>query len=142
MKWLLVFFVLVIALSCSKEKRIDRKLDGTWQVTMVRIENGEGFIFDDSLPKGELLFDVENNAVTGQVNFNYSTSSLSVCQDSLSMSSFAYQLDTELGRFYAGKNGLTYDFRIIVLTRTDLQIEYYDIQKYQLKRFILKKIED
>jgi hypothetical protein len=132
-------FLFAILISCSKEKRIERNLDGNWLATKVRVEDGEGFLYDDSIPDGELLFDVENKAVSGKVNFDYLLNSGSVCQDSLTMNSFNYNLDPKQGYFYAQKNGLGYDFRILLLTPTDLQIEYYDLQKYQLKRFVFIK---
>jgi hypothetical protein len=136
-----IFFILILALlnSCSKEKSIERKLNGNWQFTRVSIQDSEGFLYEDSSPNGELFFDIENNGVAGKVNFNYSNISSSYFFDSLELNQFTYTLDSKLERFYAEKGGSFYDFRILSLTRTDLQIEYYDTIKYQMKRFVLVK---
>jgi len=141
MNRIIAFFTFIIIFSCSKEKNIDRKLNGSWIVTKVRIMDGEGFIYFDSIPKGNLLFDVENKSILGQVNFDFLNNSSISFKDSLTLNSLKYDLDTKLGRFYVDNNGSFYNFRILLLTRTDLQIEFYDLQKYQMKRFVFAKKE-
>jgi hypothetical protein len=142
MKRILYLVILLVLFSCSKEKSIERKLDGNWLVTKVRIQDGEGFTYDDSIPNGELSFNVQNKLVSGKVKFGYSTITLANLKDSLLLNNFLYQLNTDKGRFYADSANLKYDFRILSLTKSDLQIEYYDINKYQLKRFVLVKKEE
>ncbi|MBM3186795.1 MAG: hypothetical protein FJZ67_10900 [Bacteroidetes bacterium] len=141
MKRILILFTLVILISCSKEKSIERKLDGNWLVTKVRIQDGEGFIYDDTIPSGEMIFNTQNKLVSGKIMFDYSTISLVSLEDSLLLNDFQYQLNSDAGRFYANSPNLQYDFRILSITKSDLQIEYYDLQKYQMKRFVLKKKE-
>ena len=69
-----VYFVTFLFLfACSKEKSIERKLDGNWLVTKVRIQDSEGFTYDDSIPNGELSFNAQNKLVSGKVKFDYST---------------------------------------------------------------------
>lgn len=131
----------LIFVACSKEKSIERKLNGNWLVTKVRIQDGEGFTYDDSIPNGELSFNAANKLVSGKVKFDYSTITLASLEDSLQLNDFNYQLNTDEGRFYADSANLRYDFRILSLTKSDLQIEYYDLQKYQMKRFVLVKKE-
>ena len=141
MKSILYFGTFLILFACSKEKSIERKLDGNWLVTKVRIQDSEGFTYDDSIPSGELSFNAQNKLVSGKVNFDYSTISLTSLEDSLQLNDFDYQLNTDEGRFYADSANLRYDFRILSITKSDLQIEYYDLQKYQMKRFVLVKKE-
>lgn len=141
MKRVVYLVTFLILFACSKEKRIERKLDGNWLVTKVRIQDSEGFTYDDSIPNGELSFNVQNKLVSGKVKFDYSTISLTSLEDSLQLTDFDYQLNTDEGRFYADSADLRYDFRILSITKSDLQIEYYDLQKYQMKRFVLVKKE-
>jgi hypothetical protein len=141
MKSILYFGTFLILFACSKEKSIERKLDGNWLVTKVRIQDSEGFTYDDTIPSGELSFNAQNKRVSGKVNFDYSTISLTSLEDSLQLNDFDYQLNTDEGRFYADSANLRYDFRILSITKSDLQIEYYDLQKYQMKRFVLVKKE-
>lgn len=128
-------------IGCSKEKNVQRKIDGIWQVTKVKIDDSEGFTYYDSIPSGELSFDVENKIITGKVKFDYSTITLSSWNDSLQFNNFQFRLNTDEFRFYADSAGLSYNFGILFLTNNDLQIEYYDLQKYQMKRFVLVKKE-
>ena len=139
MKSIVYLVTFLILLACSKEKSIERKLDGNWLVTKVRIQDGEGFIYDDTIPSGELSFNAQNKLVSGKVKFDYSTISLTSLEDSLQLNDFDYQLNTEEDRFFADSANLRYDFRILSITKSDLQIEYYDLQKYQMKRFVLVK---
>jgi hypothetical protein len=132
----------LILSACSKEKRVERKLEGNWLVTKVRIQDSEGFTYDDSIPSGELSFNPQNKLISGKIKFDYSTISLTSFEDSLQLNNFDYQLNTVEGSFYADSANLGYDFRILSITKGDLQIEYYDLQKYQLKRFVLVKKEN
>lgn len=141
MKRIIYLAIFLIVFSCSKEKSIERKLDGNWLVTKVRIQDGEGFTYDDSIPSGELSFNSENKLVSGKVKFDYSTITLANLEDSLMLNDFVYQLNVDEGRFYADSANMRYDFRILSITKSDLQIEYYDLHKYQLKRFVLVKKE-
>jgi hypothetical protein len=131
----------VLIFSCSKEKSIERKLEGKWLVRKVRIEDGEGFIYDDTIPTGELNFEIQNKMVSGKIKFDYSTITLANFEDSLLLSDFKYRLDVDEVRFYVDPTNLNYNFRILSLTKNDIQIEYYDLQKSQLKRFLFIKKE-
>jgi hypothetical protein len=139
------FFLLVLWMflfSCSKENKIEQKLNGSWQITKVTIKDGEGFFYESSLPKGYVSFNIENNTISSHINFKYTNIALSVFEDSLLLDSYNYDLDTKFERFYV--NGITsiYDFKILSLTKYDLQIEFYDSKKNQLKGFILVKKEN
>ena len=139
MKRIIYLAIFLILVACSKEKSIERKLDGNWLVTKVRIQDSEGFTYDDSIPNGELSFNAENKLISGKVKFDYSTITLASLEDSLLLNDFEYQLNADEDRFFADSANLRYDFRILSITKSDLQIEYYDLQKYQLKRFVLVK---
>lgn len=141
MKRIIYLVIFLILVACSKEKSIERKLDGNWLVTKVRIQDSEGFTYDDSIPNGELSFNTENKLVSGKVKFDYSTITLASLEDSLLLNDFEYQLNAVEDRFFADSANLRYDFRILSITKSDLQIEYYDLQKYQMKRFVLVKKE-
>jgi hypothetical protein len=139
------FFLLVLWMflfSCSKENKIEQKLNGNWQITKVTIKDGEGFFYESFLPQGYVSFNIANKTISSQINFKYTNIALSVFEDSLFLDSYNYDLDTKLERFYV--NGITsiYDFKILSLTKSDLQIEFYDSKKNQMKGFILVKKEN
>jgi hypothetical protein len=138
----IIILLTFIYCSCSKTDRIEKKLSGTWKISKVTIDDSEGFYFEDPKPIGIIAFDPENKTVSGKINFEYTNSALTFFKDSLHLASAKYQIDSKLTRLYVNSNGTTYDFRIILLTSTDLQIEFYDLQLYKQKRFVLVKQND
>jgi hypothetical protein len=52
MKQFAVIALLMLLFACSKYARNEKNLPGSWKVDVVRIEDGEGFIFYDSLATG------------------------------------------------------------------------------------------
>ena len=139
------FLILIVFLfACSKEKQAYNKLDGIWEVTQARIVDGEGFSFYDYSPVGTIEF-IENTKVcTSNLTFSYQNLSEVplIIYDTLDYNSVAFMINTkggELEVFQGGFGSLSDKFRIIVLTKDALVIEYYDYLNYKLKRFTLRK---
>ena len=139
------FLTLIVFLfACSKENRAYNKLDGIWEVTQARIVDGQGFTFYDYSPVGTIEF-IENTKVcTANLTFSYENLSEVpfIIYDTLDYNSVTFILNNkggELEVFQDGFGSLSDKFRIIVLTKDSLVIEYYDYLNYKLKRFTLRK---
>lgn len=139
------FLILIVFLfACSKENRAYNKLDGIWEVTQARIVDGQGFTFYDDSPTGTIEF-IENTKVcTANLTFSYQNLSEVplIIYDTLDYNSAAFMINTkggELEVWQGGFGSLSDKFRIIVLTKDALVIEYYDYPNYKLKRFTLRK---
>lgn len=65
MRSILFFFCLVFMLSCNKERRFNKDLQGTWEVDMVKLQDADGFSFFDYNPKGNLNF--SDTSVQGEI---------------------------------------------------------------------------
>jgi hypothetical protein len=141
MRILLVFMLSALIISCSKEKIIENKLAGTWNVNKVIIEDGEGFFFEDNFPFGKFEFSTSEKKCNALVEFEYMTYQNQTISDLLVIDSTVYDFDEKIERLFLNDNQKSYDFRILLLTKTDLQLEYYDLVTFRLKRFILEKEE-
>ena len=139
-----ILFLILVLYACSKEKQAYNKLDGIWEVTQARIVDGQGFTFYDYSPVGTIEF-IENTKVcTANLTFSYQNLSEVplIIYDTLDYNSAAFMINTkggELEVFQGGFGNLSDKFRIMVLTKNALVIEYYDYLKYKLKRFTLRK---
>ncbi len=139
------FLILTVFLfACSKEKRAYNKLDGIWEVTQARIVDGQEFTFYDDSPTGTIEF--KSNTKVCSATFAFSYENLSevplIIYDTLDYNSATFILNNkggELEVFQDVFGSLSDKFRIIVLTKDALVIEYYDYPNYKLKRFTLRK---
>ena len=139
------FLILIVFLfACSKENRAYNKLDGIWEVTQARIVDGQGFTFYDDSPSGTIEF--QSNTKVCSATFAFSYENLSevplIIYDTLDYNSAAFMINNkggELEVFQDVFGSLSDKFRIIVLTKDALVIEYYDYLNYKLKRFTLRK---
>ena len=139
-----ILFLMLVLYSCSKEKQAYNKLNGIWEVTQARIVDGQGFTFYDDSPTGTIEF-IENTKVcTSNLTFSYQNLSEVplIIYDTLDYNSATFVLNNkgeELEVWQGGFGNLSDKFRIIVLTKDALVIEYYDYLNYKLKRFTLRK---
>jgi hypothetical protein len=72
------------------------------------------------------------------VNYNYINQNGVVLHDSLKLNS-KYQINAVEDRVLFLQNLNLYNFRILLLTKSDLQIEFYDLDNYRLTKFIFEK---
>ena len=139
------FLILIVFLfACSKENRAYNKLEGIWEVTQARIVDGQEFTFYDDSPSGTIEF--QSNTKVCSATFAFSYENLSevplMIYDTLDYNSATFVLNNkgeQLELFQGGFGSLSDKFRIIVLTKDALVIEYYDYPNYKLKRFTLRK---
>ena len=139
------FLILIVFLfACSKENRAYNKLFGIWEVTQARIVDGQGFTFYDDFPSGTIEF--QSNTKVCSATFAFSYENLSevplIIYDTLDYNSATFVLNNkgeELEIIQGGFGNFLDKFRIIVLTKDALVIEYYDYLNYKLKRFTLRK---
>ena len=139
-----ILFLILVLYACSKEKRAYNKLDGIWEVTQARIVDGQEFTFYDYSPVGTVEF-IENTKVcTANLTFSYQNLSEVplMIYDTLDYNSAIFVLNNkgeQLEIIQGGFGSLSDKFRIMVLTKDALLIEYYDYLNYKLKRFTLRK---
>ena len=139
------FLILIVFLfACSKENRAYNKLEGIWEVTQARIVDGQEFTFYDDSPSGTIEF--QSNTKVCSATFAFSYQNLSevplMIYDTLDYNSAIFVLNNkgeQLEIIQGGFGSLSDKFRIIVLTKDALVIEYYDYPNYKLKRFTLRK---
>jgi hypothetical protein len=139
-----ILFLILVLYSCSKENRAYNKLEGIWEVTQARIVDGQGFTFYDDSPTGTIEF--QSNTKVCSATFAFSYENLSevplIIYDTLDYNSATFMINNkgvQLEIFQGGFGSLSDKFRIIVLTKEALVIEYYDYLNYKLKRFTLSK---
>ncbi len=136
-------FSLFLISSCSKEKSTLKKLNGVWEITNARIEDGEGFSFYTSSVSGTMEIDSEAKVCSALLAFSYENLSElpTIIYDTLKYNSAPFSLNNseELEVFPSGLGGTSDKFRIIALTKGNLIIEFYDYPNYKLKRFTLRK---
>ena len=139
-----ILFLILVLYACSKEKQAYNKLDGIWEVTQARIVDGQGFTFYDDSPTGTIEF--QSNTKVCSATFAFSYQNLSevplMIYDTLDYNSAIFVLNNkgeQLEIIQGGFGSLSDKFRIIVLTKDALVIEYYDYLNYKLKRFTLRK---
>jgi hypothetical protein len=131
-------FVLSLVFSCSKQKRIQNKISGKWELREMRIVNGQGFTYYLENVEGELDLNFENNTSSGVVFFqnddvaNGQAYSIDFEGDSLDVN-----LDLEVLNLYVNQERVP--FSLVLFNSDDLVIEYYDFPNYQLRKFIFSR---
>jgi len=132
-----VLLCLTLLISCNKERRFNRNLQGTWEVDMVKLQDVDGFSFFDYNPKGNLQ--IADNTVQGELTAAFETFQGSLA-DTLSLQG-TYELkltDSELNWIQAPD---TIKNRIFVITNKNLEIEHYDATSQLRLRYVFKKVK-
>lgn len=132
-----VLLCLTLLISCNKERRFNRNLQGTWEVDMVKLQDQDGFSFFDYNPKGNLQ--IADNTVQGELTAAFETFQGSLA-DTLSLQG-TYELkltDSELNWIQAPD---TIKNRIFVITNKNLEIEHYDATSQLRLRYVFKKVK-
>jgi len=132
MKALFTLLILLwVFVSCDKQKQSARQLAGTWELTSYKVKNAEG-LSTFATGTGSIHFDrcVKN---TLQSTFTFSaTLVLQSAAQSIISQQGTYEM-IEKGDYMTVKQldalGVeigVYTYRILVLTKTDLELEYPD----------------
>ena len=136
MRSILFFFCLVFMLSCNKERRFNKDLQGTWEVDMVKLQDADGFSFFDYNPTGNL--NISDTSVQGEITSLFQSFQGSVSDTLTLQGSYLLKLnESELNWVQAPD---TIKNRIFVITNKNLEIEYYDAQAQQRLRYVFKKV--
>lgn len=132
---LLLIFLSGLVLSCNKEKRYNRYLQGTWKCSLVRLQNMDGFTFFDQFPIGELTF--SGTSVQGLVVSDFTTFQGNAV-DSLNLNG-TFTMDLSQSELNWIQNNDTLNNRIFVITRDNLEVEYFDALSNQRLRYVFEK---
>lgn len=138
MKLFATLFLLTFLLACSKYARHEKRLPGSWTVDVVRIEDGEGFIFFDSLATGN--FSIDAAKIKGKASYTYSYFGQYDVSDSVVFNQSSCALSKNGEVLLIARDTDTLQAKIIVLTKKHLTFEYYDYLQYRLKRFSCTRI--
>jgi hypothetical protein len=135
----ILFITLILLDSCSKEKQVSKKLDGNWKVDFLQVQDGEGFMYFDSLPKGTFTFHSDQKVISAIVAYQYVNLNGFNVKDSFKVNHENYNFNSKFDRILFNQNSDSINARIILLTKKSMEFEYYDLNKYKLVRFILSK---
>ena len=131
-----LFVCVILFVSCNKERRFNRNLQGTWEVDMVKLQDADGFSFFDYNPAGALK--ITDESVQGELTAAFQTFQGSVADTLSIQGTYLLKLnESELNWVQAPD---TIKNRIFVITNKNLEIEYYDVQAQQRLRYVFKKI--
>ena len=134
------FFIPLICLftlfSCSKEKRYTKALKGAWQIQLVKYQDNEGFSFYDEQAVGSLVLD-DNQLVNGAIYSSFIGNSGQLTDSFQVAGHYFLNLKNEEINFVLGQDTLI--TRLLLLTNTDLEFEYYNPIKSKRVRYIFKK---
>lgn len=136
MRSILFFFCLVFMLSCNKERRFNKDLQGTWEVDMVKLQDADGFSFFDYNPTGNLS--ISDTSVEGEITSLFQSFQGSV-SDTLTLQG-SYLLKLNESELNWVQSPDTIKNRIFVITNKNLEIEYYDLQAQQRLRYVFRKV--
>ena len=121
--------------SCTKSKRVERKIQGEWVLKEMRIIDGQGFTHYLDAVSGSLSLDFDNQISEGLVSFQIeSINNNQLFTNNFSGDSLEYNAD--LNVLYIGENQERRVFSLILHNSRDLVIEYYDLSSYQIRKFI------
>ena len=124
--------------SCTKSKRVERKIQGEWVLKEMRIIDGQGFTHYLDAVSGSLTLDFDNQISEGLVSFQIeSINNNQLFTNNFSGDSLEYNAD--LNVLYMGENQERRVFSLILHNSRDLVIEYYDLLNYQLRKFIFTR---
>ena len=129
------FLFLLVCFACNKQKRWERRLEGSWLPTLVWYQNADGFTFYDSLPSGQITID--KGLAWGQVVSDFSAFQGNV-SDTLGLDGPVYLRIPESEVLWTANNDSTVS-RLFALTNQDLDFERYDAQSKNRFRYIFKK---
>jgi hypothetical protein len=123
--------------SCNKERRFNKDLQGTWEVDMVKLQDADGFSFFDFNPTGNLS--ISDTSVQGEITSLFQSFQGSV-SDTLTLQG-SYLLKLNESELNWVQSPDTIKNRIFVITNKNLEIEYYDAQAQQRLRYVFVKLK-
>jgi uncharacterized protein YyaL (SSP411 family) len=137
MRFIIPLICLITLFSCSKEKRYTKALKGTWQIELVKLQDNEGFSFFDKQAVGSLVID-DDQLVSGAIYSSFAGNSGQLLDTFQLAGHYFLTLKNEEINFVLGQD--TLKARLLLLTNSDLEFEYYNALKSKRVRYIFKKI--
>ena len=137
MRFIIPLICLITLFSCSKEKRYTKALKGTWQIELVKLQDNEGFSFFDKQAVGSLVID-DDQLVSGAIYSSFAGNSGQLLDTFQLAGHYFLTLKNEEINFVLGQD--TLKARLLLLTNTDLEFEYYNALKSKRVRYIFRKI--
>ena len=134
----LIFILLIMIFSCIRQQRLEKRIDGYWQIEEMRVIDGQGFTHYISDAVGGLSMDFDNEVSYGSVSFqtqNINNGQVFLCD----FSGDSLLLDVDNNILYLGDNENRNTFKLIMHTPKDLVLECYDFSHYQLIKYIFRK---
>ena len=131
-----LFVCVFLFVSCNKERRFNKDLQGTWEVDMVKLQDADGFSFFDYNPKGNLNF--SDTSVQGEITSLFQSFQGSVADTLTLQGSYLLKLNESELNWVQSPD--TIKNRIFVITNKNLEIEYYDWQAQQRLRYVFRKV--
>ena len=140
MKFIIFLLLSFSLLSCSKENRLENSLYGNWTLSRMQVTDGQlqQTIIND--PVGEIYFNFQNTYVSGSCLFTLPVDG-AMYQFEMDFSSPNLSLDVIGQTLFFGQGEYQNTFKIILVTKRDLVLEYYDAFNFQLRKFIFIKQE-
>ena len=136
MRFFIPLICLITLFSCSKENSYKKELSGTWKIQLVKYQDNEGFSFFDKQAVGNLVFD-DAQMVSGSVTSSFTGNSGQLTDTFQLAGHYFLTLKNEEINFVIGQDTLI--TRLLLLTNTDLEFEYYNALKAKRMRYIFKK---
>lgn len=137
---LFIVSLILVLTGCQKQKAQLKRIDGAWKVELVRILDGEGFTFYDSVPVGEIVISSDSKKMDGRIDLDYSYFGLNQVQDSFVVNQAHFDINESGDHLLVKRLTDTIDVRILLSSKNNLEFEYYDYKQYRLRRFILRKL--
>jgi hypothetical protein len=137
MRFFIPLICLITLFSCSKEKRYTKALKGIWQIELVKLQDNEGFSFFDKHAVGSLVID-DDQLVNGAIYSSFEGNSGQLMDTFQLAGHYFLTLKNEEINFVLGQD--TLKARLLLLTNTDLEFEYYNALKSKRVRYIFKKV--
>ena len=134
----LIFILPVMILSCVRQQRVEKRIDGYWQIEEMRVIDGQGFTHYIIDAVGGLSLDFDNEISSGSVSFQtQNINNGQVFSHDFSGDSLVLDLVNDI--LFMGDNENRTSYSLILNTPKDLVLEYYDFNHYQLRKYIFRK---
>lgn len=137
---LTIGLTLTLFYACQKDEKELKRIDGKWMVELVRVQDGEGFTFYDSIPTGEIEIQSSGQQINGRVDFDYLYFGANQIVDSFVVDNDHFEINQAGDHLTVYRDQDTIDIRILLSSKKDLEFEYYDFKQYRLRRFSMHRI--
>ena len=138
-RFIFILFLFCVC-SCTKSVRFQNRLDGNWIIERIKVTDGQGDTHIIENAEGQLSLDFTNAVSAGSCNFTLEFNSI-IYPFELSFDGNNLVLNESKERLDFGGGAFRNTYQVILLTKRDLVLEYYDPLNFQLRKFIFVKEE-